>query len=138
MRPRASFGFTEARLGILPAVISPYVLKKLHWGAAQALFLTGERFGADKALRLGLVAEVVEEEDLDAAVASVIESLLACSPDSQARIKALVPRIAHLDYAGAAAHTVDSITASRASADGKAGMAAFLDKEKAPRVKDTE
>jgi methylglutaconyl-CoA hydratase len=135
---RASFGFTEARLGILPAVISPYVLKKLHWGAAQSLFLTGERFGADKALRLGLVAEVVDEADLDSAVERVIEDLLACSPDSQRRIKDLIPRIAHLEFEAAAELTVESITAARAAADGKAGMAAFLNKEKAPWLEDQE
>jgi methylglutaconyl-CoA hydratase len=135
---RASFGFTEARLGILPAVISPYVLKKLHWGQAQALFLTGERFRADKALRLGLVAEVVEEEELDTTVQRVIDDLLACSPDSQQRIKELIPRIAHLEFAEAADHTVASITASRAGTDGKAGMAAFLNKEKAPWIEGEE
>jgi len=135
---RASFGFTEARLGILPAVISPFVLKKLHWGQAQALFLTGERFRADKALRLGLVAEVVEEDELDATVQRVVDDLLACSPDSQRRIKELIPRIAHLGFPEAAVHTVESITGSRAGADGKAGMAAFLNKEKAPWIEDSE
>jgi methylglutaconyl-CoA hydratase len=135
---RATFGFTEARLGILPAVISPYVLKKLHWGQAQALFLTGERFRADTALRLGLVARVVEEGDLESAVRQVIDDLLACSPGSQARIKALIPQIAHLEFAEAAEHTVESITAARAEADGKAGMAAFLNKAKPPWVEDTE
>jgi len=135
---RASFGFTEARLGILPAVISPYVLKKLHWGQAQALFLTGERFRADTALRLGLVAEVVEENELDAAVQRTIDDLLACSPDSQARIKRLIPKIAQLEFPEAAAHTVASITAARAADGGKAGMAAFLNKEKPPWVEDGE
>jgi len=129
---RASFGFTEARLGILPAVISPYVLKKLHWGQAQALFLTGERFRADRALRLGLVSEVVEEDELDAAVQRTVDDLLACSPDSQARVKDLIPKIAHLELPEAAAHTVASITAARATDGGKAGMAAFLNKEKPP------
>lgn len=135
---RASFGFTEARLGILPAVISPYVLKKLHWGQAQALFLTGERFPADKALRIGLVAEVVEEDELDAAIQRTIDDLLACSPDSQARIKELIPKIAHLEFPEAAAHTVESITSSRATDGGKAGMAAFLNKEKPPWIEDGE
>ncbi len=135
---RASFGFTEARLGILPAVISPYVLKKLHWGQAQALFLTGERFRADKALRLGLVAEVVDEEDLDTAVQRTIDELLACSPDSQARIKELIPRIAHLDFPQAATLTVASITAARATDGGKAGMAAFLSKQKPPWAEEGE
>ncbi len=135
---RSSFGFTEARLGILPAVISPYVLKKLHWGQAQALFLTGQRFRAEKALRIGLVAEIVDEDELNTAVQRTIDDLLACSPDSQARIKALIPKIAHLEFAAAAAHTVESITAARATEGGKAGMAAFLNKEKPPWIESGE
>ncbi|NKB88248.1 MAG: hypothetical protein GKS06_08515 [Acidobacteria bacterium] len=135
---RASFGFTEAKLGILPAVISPYVLKKLHWGQAQALFLTGERFRADKALRLGLIADVVEEDDLDTAVAAVIQELLGCSPASQARIKALIPAIANLELGPASVPTVESIVDARSSDDGKAGMAAFLNKAKPPWVEGAE
>lgn len=135
---RATFGFTEAKLGILPAVISPYVLKKLHWGHAQALFLTGERFRADKALRLGLVADIVDEEELETAVRGVINELLGCSPASLARIKALIPEIANLDFEAAATHTVESIVAARSSQDGKDGMAAFLNKAKPPWVGDAE
>ena len=129
---RARFGFTEARLGILPAVISPYVLRKLTPGRAQALFLTGTRFDAERALQLGLVDRVVPPEALDAALRETIDELLACSPQAQAAIKRLIPRIAHLELEQAAPHTVAAITAARASRDGREGMAAFLQKRRPP------
>jgi methylglutaconyl-CoA hydratase len=129
---RAVFGFTEARLGILPAVISPYVLRKIHQGAAQALFLTGSRFDAQRAWQLGLVQELCDPEELETTVRGVIDDLLACSPDAQARIKKLIPTITHLSLPDAAELTVEEITQSRAGGDGKGGMAAFLAKEKPP------
>lgn len=129
---RAFFGFTEARLGILPAVISPYVLRKVHSGTAQALFLTGERFPAERAHQIGLVQHVVDPEHLDEAVERVVGELLECSPDAQAAIKALVPGIAHLPLEEARDLTVEAITRARASDDGKNGMAAFLAKEPVP------
>lgn len=133
---RAVFGFTEARLGILPAVISPYVLRKIHQGAAQALFLTGERFDAQRAWELGLVQRLVEPEQLETAVRATLDDLLACSPDAQRRIKRLVPAIAHRPLEEASALTVEEITRSRSGPEGKAGMAAFLAKEKPPWLKD--
>lgn len=132
---RAVFGFTEARLGILPAVISPYVLRKIHQGAAQALFLTGARFDAQRAWELGLVQQLCDPEELETTVRGVIDDLLACSPDAQARIKRLVPAITHRSLSEAADLTVEEITQSRAGADGKGGMSAFLAKEKPPWVK---
>lgn len=128
----AQFGFTEARLGIVPGVISPYVLRKISASQAQALFLTGARFNAQRALELGLVHEVVEPVELDAAIDRVVDDLLACSPGSQATIKQLVPALAHLGVEAAADLTVEAITAARASDDGKDGMTAFLAKEKPP------
>ncbi len=128
----AQFGFTEARLGIVPGVISAYVMRKVPAGQAQALFLTGARFNALRALEMGLVHEVVEPGQLDVAIDRVIDDLLACSPQAQARIKRLVPAIAHLDVEAAADLTVEAISAARASDDGKQGMTAFLAKEKPP------
>ncbi len=128
----ATFGFTEARLGILPGVISPYVLRKVRQGPAQALFLTGARFDARRAHELGLVHQVVEPEQLDSAIDRVVDDLLACSPDAQSRIKRLVPAIAHLDVESAADHTARAIAAARASDDGRDGMSAFLAKQKPP------
>ena len=78
--PDAVFGFTEVRLGIVPAVISPFVLARIGGGAARRYFLTGERFGADVALRIGLVHEVTE--DLDDAVEQVVGHILAAGPEA--------------------------------------------------------
>ena len=74
----AVFGFTEVRLGIIPAVISPFVLDRIGPGAARRYFLTGERFGADEALRIGLVHEVTDE--LDRAVEDTVDNVLAAGP----------------------------------------------------------
>lgn len=133
---RALFGFTEARLGILPAVIAPYVMRKVRQGQAQALFLTGSRFSAARALEIGLINEMAEPEALDALVGHTIAELLQCSPTAQARIKRLVPLVAGLDLEAASEHTVEETTAARADEDGKRGMAAFLAKEKPPWVRD--
>lgn len=130
----ASFGFTEARLGILPAVIAPYVVSKVGQGPAQALFLTGSRFGASRALQLGLVHQVVEPDQLDEATAQTVGELLQCSPEAQARIKALLPRVANLTLQEASAHTIAEIASARASEQAKLGMAAFLAKKKPPWV----
>ena len=88
--PDAVFGFTEVRLGIVPAVISPFVLGRIGPGAARRYFLTGERFGVDAALRIGLVHEVAE--DLDGAVARVVGDLLTAGPEAARAAKRLVRR----------------------------------------------
>src|SRR5712692_5506326 len=85
--PDATFGFTEVRLGIIPAVISPFVLAKIG-AAARRYFLTGERFGADDALRIGLVHEVAD--DLDTAVARVVGEILQSGPEATRAAKRLV------------------------------------------------
>ena len=81
------FAFAEVRLGIAPATIAPFVVRKIGLSLAGALFLTGERFGADRAREIGLVHEVVPEEKLDAAVGKVIEQFLQGGPAAQAAIK---------------------------------------------------
>ena len=97
-RPDAVFGFTEVRLGIIPAVISPFVLSKIG-PAARRYFLTGERFGAEVALRIGLVHEV--SEDSDEAVASIVEALLEGGPGRGARGEATRPGATRWDRDGA-------------------------------------
>jgi methylglutaconyl-CoA hydratase len=86
----AKFGFTEARLGLIPATISPYVLRTIGPGHARALFTTGERFDAERALQIGLVHRVVERDRLEHAVADQILACLACGPDAIAASKQLV------------------------------------------------
>jgi methylglutaconyl-CoA hydratase len=117
--PDATFGFTEVRLGIIPAVISPFVLPKIG-SAARRYFLTGERFGAEVALRIGLVHEVAE--DGTAAVEGIVEALLAGGPEAVREAKRLVrERPTGIETAQIAA-------ARRTSSEGQDGLRAFLDK----------
>ncbi len=117
--PDAVFGFTEVRLGIVPAVISPFVLPKIG-EAARRYFLTGERFGADVAVRIGLVSEVAE--DAAAACDSVLEALLAGGPEAVREAKRLVrERPQGIETARIAA-------ARRTSEEGQDGLRAFLDR----------
>ena len=90
----ARFGFTEVRLGLAPATIAPHVIRKIGPGAALPLFLTGERFDAQRAHALGLVHRVVPEDELDSAVDEVVLALLAGSPKAQTAVKELVRRVA--------------------------------------------
>ena len=118
----AVFGFTEVRLGIIPAVISPFVLSKV--GAhARRYFLTGERFGAEVALRIGLVSEVAES-DLDDRVEAAVAALLAGGPQAVRAAKELVRERPGGDEAARIA------SARRTSAEGQDGLRAFLEKRK--------
>jgi methylglutaconyl-CoA hydratase len=117
--PDATFGFTEVRLGIIPAVISPFVLARIG-ATARRFFLTGERFGAETALRIGLVSEVTE--DPEGTVAEIVTALLAGGPEAVRESKRLVrERPSGIDTARIAA-------TRRASAEGQDGLRAFLDK----------
>ena len=118
------FGFTEVRLGIVPAVISPFVLAKIPAGAARRWFLTGERFGSDVALRIGLVHEVAA--DPAEGVAAVVDALMASGPEAVREAKRLVRE----RPAGRA--TAEIAAARRTSEEGQAGLRAFLDKGTAP------
>jgi methylglutaconyl-CoA hydratase len=120
----AVFGFTEVRLGIIPAVISPFVLERIGPGAARRWFLTGERFGADVALRIGLVHEVAS--DPAESVASIVDSLLAGGPDAVREAK----RLAQKRPGGPEAAEIAA--ARRTSEEGQAGLRAFLEKREPP------
>jgi methylglutaconyl-CoA hydratase len=126
----AKLAFTEVRLGILPAVISPYVLRKMPAGPAQALFLTGEIVSAQRAVELGLFHRVVPPMDLDGAVDAVIQNLLAGSPVAQAAVKRLIREVESKSFEDAAISTTEAIAAARSSDDGREGMTAFLEKRK--------
>jgi methylglutaconyl-CoA hydratase len=129
---RAVFGFTEVRLGILPAVISPFVVAKLGPAAAQALFLTGERFDAKRAYELGLVQRVVEPEALDEAVDRVVEQLLKGGPRAQARIKRLVTEISGRPPQEVHGLTAGAIARARVSPEGQEGIQSFLERHDPP------
>jgi methylglutaconyl-CoA hydratase len=127
----AIVGFTEVRLGILPAVIGPFVVAKIGSSAARALFLTGGRFPAALAHRLGLVHEVVPAAELDAVVDTVVRDLLLGAPSAQRRVKALLRDIAGRPAADVRAITSAALADQRVSADGQEGLAAFLAKRPA-------
>lgn len=124
----AIFGFTETKLGILPAMISPYVLQKIGASAARDLFLTGRRFDARKAREIGLVHDVVAATDLDAAVDRFVTEALSASPTAVARSKALIQKVLGQAPADVIGITADAIAAQRVSREGQEGLKAFLDK----------
>jgi len=127
---RAKFAFSEARLGIVPAVISPFVLAKIGVGNGRELFLTGERFSAERARQIGLVQHVVTEEDLDTAVADRLNNLLQAAPGAQAAAKELIRTVAHQPKDTMRQYTARLIAERRASQEGREGMSAFLEKRK--------
>jgi methylglutaconyl-CoA hydratase len=124
----ASFAFTEVKLGILPAVISPFVLAKIGRSAARELFLTGARFSAARAREIGLVHAVGEEHELDRVVAKYVNDLITSAPEAVAAAKRLIATVATSPPAGATEYTIDAIAERRASPEGQEGMTAFLAK----------
>jgi methylglutaconyl-CoA hydratase len=123
------FGLSEVKLGILPAVISPYVIAKIGQTHARALFLTGERFDAERALRIGLVHRVADTvEALDAAVYETITQLKTSGPEAVRECKKLIAHVASHDLADAIPYTIDAIATRRTSDEGQDGMRAFLNK----------
>jgi methylglutaconyl-CoA hydratase len=124
----AIFGFTETKLGILPAMISPYVLQKIGASAARELFLTGMRFDAARAKAIGLVHAVVPLAQLDETVATYIDEALGASPTAVARSKALIPRVLGRAPADVIDVTAEAIAAQRVSPEGQEGLKAFLSK----------
>ncbi len=127
---RAKFGFSEARLGIVPAVISPFVLAKIGANNARELFLSGERFDAAYAQRIGLVNHVVVEEELDTAVNERLEQLLQAAPGAQAAAKELIRQVSHQPKEKMREYTTNLIARLRDSDEGREGMSAFLQKRK--------
>jgi methylglutaconyl-CoA hydratase len=127
---RATFAFSEARLGIVPAVISPFILSRIGPGHARELFLTGERFDAHRAREIGLVHHVVAEENLDAMVAERVEQLLQAAPGAQTAIKELIHTVAFRPKESVREYTAEIIARRRASDEGREGMSAFLEKRR--------
>jgi methylglutaconyl-CoA hydratase len=126
--PDAVFGFTEVRLGIIPAVISPFVLRRIG-EAARRYFLTGERFGSDVALRIGLVSEVAE--DAGSTAEGIVEDLLAGGPEAVRAAKRLVRE----RPSGVA--TAEIAAERRTSAEGQDGLHAFLERRPPGWVEET-
>lgn len=125
----ATFGFTEVKLGILPSVISPFVLAKIGESQARALFSTGERFDAERALRIGLVHEVLPDEAaLDARIDALLGELSSAAPGALRAAKALVRDLRGVSADEARALTTERIARLRTADEGIEGLAAFLEK----------
>ena len=126
----ATFAFTETRLGILPAVVSPYVVRKIGPARATALFVTGSRIDAKRAHEIGLVERVVEPGELDAAVGRVVDAILSAGPDAVRAAKRLVREVDSRSPADVLELTVERIAKVRVSDEGQEGMRAFLEHRK--------
>ena len=124
------FALSEVKLGILPAVVAPYVLRKIGVSAARELFLTGARFGAARAQQIGLVHEVVPPAELDAAVARRLAEVLSAGPRAVGIAKALLREIAGANPRDVIGLTTNAIASQRVSEEGQEGLRAFLEKRK--------
>jgi methylglutaconyl-CoA hydratase len=127
--PATVFGFTETKLGIIPAVISTFVLPKIGESHARALFSSGQRFDAERALRMGLVHEIVTDVPaLDARVLALMDELRTAGPTAVRAAKTLVREVRTLEPDEARRHTVRHIAQQRTSAEGQEGLGAFVEK----------
>jgi methylglutaconyl-CoA hydratase len=118
-------------LGIVPAVIAPFVVAKIGRSAARELFLTGARFTADRAREIGLVHVVVDQDALEGAVQRVLDSILACGPAALSAAKALIRSVAAGPSDEAAGVAADVLADARVSPEGQEGLRAFLEKRRA-------
>jgi methylglutaconyl-CoA hydratase len=135
----ARFGFTETRLGILPSVISPFVIAKIGESHARALFPGGRRFDATRAARIGLVHEIVEgDAALDAAVDAAVADVLAAGPTAARAAKAIVREVRGLGHGSAKWHTARVIARQRTSEEAQEGFRAFTEKRRPAWAPDPE
>lgn len=124
------FAFSEVKLGIVPAVISPFVLRRIGLSHARALFITGERFTAERAERMGLAHVTCAEDELDEQVQRVVDELLTAAPGAIAVAKHLASEVAYRDPRDVMMHTAETIASKRTDPEGQEGLSAFLEKRK--------
>ena len=125
----AVFSLSEVRLGLVPACISPFLLRRAPAGALRRYMLSGERFDAPTALRLGLIDEVVAPEELMSRAKKVAAGLAEAAPGAQAAVKELLERVPGTSLDQALAYAVDAIAKLRAGAEAQKGMRSFLEKK---------
>jgi methylglutaconyl-CoA hydratase len=127
----ANFCLSEVKLGLIPATISPYVIKAMGEQAARRYFITAERFNAQEARRIGLAHEVVASGELDATVSGIVKALVNNSPNAVKQAKVLVRDVVGVPVTDALlADTAERIAGIRASSEGREGVASFLEKRK--------
>ena len=130
MAENATLAFSEVRMGLVPATISPFVARKIGEGRARELFLTGAMISAAQALTVGLANQVVPADGLDAAVDNYLAKLSFCGPQALRVTKELLRDVPGLPLSDARAFTANRIAEQRASAEGQEGLSAFLEKRK--------
>jgi len=135
---RAIFSFSEVKIGVVPACISPYVIKRVGEGRAREFFLTGERLTADRALQAGLINRVAPDDLLEATVTGMIDSLLSSGPAAIAVCKELLQKVPGQTVPEFKEYTAEVIAKLRQSVEGQEGMEAFLNKRKPNWVIDEE
>jgi methylglutaconyl-CoA hydratase len=126
----AKFGLSEVKIGLVPAAISPYVVRKIGESKAREYFLTGQRIAAHKAVELGLINEVVPRSKLEGRVEEFIEQFLASGPEAIAICKELILNVPHMSLEDVKDYTARMIANLRISEEGQEGMSAFLEKRK--------
>ena len=126
----AIFGTTEVRLGVIPAVISPYLVRKVGESRSRAWFVTGERISAEEARQAGLVHRVAPENELDAVVKTVLDAILLGGPAAVTEAKRLARTVATMPLREATNMAIQRMSERRGSAEGREGLAAFLEKRK--------
>lgn len=128
----ALMGFTEVKLGLIPAVISPFVIAKIGEGHARATFLSGEKFNMEKAMHMGLVHQIATATALDKEVNAVVENFLSAAPEASIAAKLLIKNVVkHNSVISSREYTCEAISKIRTGKEGQEGMAALLEKRKA-------
>ncbi len=127
----ARFGFSEVKLGLVPAVIAQYVVPKIGVSHARALFVSGERFTAERAFEIGLVHAIAEAATLDATVTSLVNRLLSSGPAAVGAAKRVVDAVWALEREAARRFVIETIAEARTGPEGQEGVRAFLEKRKA-------
>src|SRR5258708_3721655 len=123
----ARFAFSEVKLGIAPAIISPFVVRKIGETNARVLFVTGERFSANRAHQIGLVHAVVPNEQLDDCVQKAVNELLSSAPQALRVCKRLAMTVGQMSYENARRYTAGTIARLRVGDEGQVGLRAFLE-----------
>jgi methylglutaconyl-CoA hydratase len=124
----ARFGFSEVKLGLIPAVIAQYVVPKIGVSQARALFVSGERFTAERAFEIGLVHAVTSAEDLDATIVGLAARLRSSGPEAVGAAKRLIDAVWALDRVASRRYVVEALIAARTGDEGQEGLRAFLEK----------
>ncbi len=132
----AIFGLAEVKIGLVPSVISPYLIKRCGERVCREIFLTGERISARKALEFGLVNYVVPKEELDKKVEEIVKMLLSSGPNAMKMCKELIKRVSETPISEVKSYTADIIAKIRISEEGQEGISSFLEKRKPKWVKE--